>query len=302
LEAEVTLKRKRKLERRERWWGLLFISPNLILFIAFFLIPILATFFFSFTKWDLISPPQSVGIVNYRKLFLNQEFRKVLFNTFYFSLLSTPLNVALPLALAVALNQKLRGMAFYRTIYFLPVVSSMVAVSLVWLWLYNPDFGLINAFLRKLGLPAPGWITSVIWAMPSVVIVTVWKGLGFYMMIFLAALQDVPESLIEAAKIDGANFCQRFLHVTVPMISPAIFFVVIMSTIWGFQTFDQIFMMTQGGPLRSTTVLVYDLYREAFEFLHMGYASAIAVMLLVLVMVVTIAQWIARSRWVHGEF
>lgn len=290
------------IARRQSLWGFLFISPNLILFIIFFLIPIFATVFFSFAKWDLVNPAKYIGIGNYKELLRDREFYKVFINTLYFTIISTPLNVILPLFLAMALNQKIKGIAIYRTAYFLPVVSSMVAVSLVWLWLFNRDYGLINAFLKLIGFSKQGWLNDVRLAMPSVVIVTVWKGLGFYMTIFLAALQDVPDTLIEAAKIDGANWFQRFFHITIPMISPAIFFVVIMSTIWGFQTFDQIYMITEGGPLGSTTVLVYELYKQGFEFLRMGKASAIAIFLLAIILVGTLIQWQIRKRWVYGEF
>lgn len=296
------IKNKSIIAGRQSLWGFLFISPNLILFIIFFLIPIFATVFFSFTKWDLVNPAKYIGIGNYKELLRDREFHKVFINTLYFTIISTPLNVILPLFLAMALNQKIKGIAIYRTAYFLPVVSSMVAVSLVWLWLFNRDYGLINAFLKLIGFSKQGWLNDVRLAMPSVVIVTVWKGLGFYMTIFLAALQDVPDTLIEAAKIDGANWFQRFFHITIPMISPAIFFVVIMSTIWGFQTFDQIYMITEGGPLGSTTVLVYELYKQGFEFLRMGKASAIAIFLLAIILVGTLIQWQIRKRWVYGEF
>jgi len=296
------VKDRKIIAKKQSLWGIIFISPNLILFTTFFLIPILATGYLSFTRWDLVNPAQYIGIENYEELLRDKGFHKVFINTLYFTLLSTPLNVILPLFLAMALNRKIKGIAIYRTAYFLPVVSSMVAVSLVWLWLFNRDYGLINAALGLIGLPKQGWLNDVRLAMPSVVIVTVWKGLGFYMTIFLAALQDVPDTLIEAAKIDGANWFQRFFHITTPMISPAIFFVVVMSTIWGFQTFDQIYMITEGGPLGSTTVLVYELYKQGFEFLKMGKASAIAIFLLVIILVATLIQWQIRKRWVYGEF
>lgn len=297
-------KRKEKstaLGFREAVWGYLFIGPSILGVLAFTLLPVLAALGISFTEWDLITAPRFAGLSNYRTLWGDPTFTKVLRNTLYYTAGSVPLNLVLSLLLAVALNQKIRGLAFYRTAYFLPVVSSMVAVSLIWSWLYNTNYGLINALLIRLGLPPVGWLTTSQWAMPAVIITSVWKSLGFNMIIFLAALQDVPQVLYDAAKIDGANSRQLFRHVTLPMITPAAFFVLVMSIIGSFQAFDQVYIMTDGGPARSTTVIVYYIWQNAFEFFKMGYASAMAYVLFVLVLAATVIQWCVRGRWVFGE-
>lgn len=276
---------------REALWGYFFLLPNVLGFLVFTLGPVMAALLISLTKWDAITSPQFIGLANYiRLLTRDTTFRKVLWNTVYFTGVSVPLGTVLALTLALLLNQKLRGVLVYRTVYFLPVISSMVGVALVWQWLYNVEYGLINQFLFTLGITGPKWLASTRWAMPAVIIMSVWKGLGYNMVIFLAGLQDVPEFLYEAAELDGANGWQKLRNVTLPMLQPTTFFVIVMSIIGSFQVFDQVFVMTSGGPARATSVIVHYLYQNAFQYFEMGYASAMAYVLFAIIFVVTLIQ------------
>jgi multiple sugar transport system permease protein len=285
---------------REALWGYLFLLPNILGFLAFNIFPLLFAIGMSFTRWDLISEPTFIGLSNYEKLFLEDEsFRIAVKNTLVFTAMSVPAGTILSLILANALNQKIRGTTFYRTAYFLPVVSSSIAIALVWAWVFNPDFGLVNEILFKFGLPRLKWLASSTWALPAVVIVSVWRGIGPSTVIFLAGLQGIPEELYDAAKIDGANARQLFRHITIPMLSPTTFFVIVVSIIGSFQVFDLVFMMTQGGPGRATLVLVYYIYQHAFRWFGMGYAASIAFVLFIAIFVLTLIQLRLSGRWVH---
>lgn len=286
---------------QEALWAYLFLAPSALLVLCFTAFPVLAGFGLSFTQWDLLQPWKFTGITNYARLASEPLFSKVLLNSFYFVIGTIPPQTILALLMAVALNQKIRGQTFYRTAYFMPVVTSMVAVAMVWQWLYQAEYGVINSLLRLVGIQGPQWLFSETWALPAVIIVGVWKNVGYSIVIFLAALQGVPEELYDAARIDGANAWQRFRSVTAAMISPSIFFVIIMSIIGSFQTFDSIYILTQGGPANATMVIVYYLYQYAFQFYQMGYAAAVAYVLFVILFVVTLIQWHFRRRWVYGE-
>jgi multiple sugar transport system permease protein len=256
-----------------------------------------ASFFFSFTEWDLMAPMKWVGFANYIELFKDETFLKSLWNTIYFTLGTVPTGVIISLFLAIALNQRIKGIKIFRAAYFLPVIASFVAAALVWSWIYNPEFGLLNYFLSIIGIKGPNWLNSLNWAMPSIILTTIWKGLGFNMLLFLAGLQGIPESYYEAADIDGAKWFSKFLHVTVPLLSNTTLFVVIISTINSFQGFDLVYMMTYGGPARSTSVLVFYLYQNAFRYFRMGYASAIAYILFFLILFFAIIQfWLQKKR------
>lgn len=285
---------------REAFWGYLFLLPNILGFLAFNIFPLLFAIGMSFTRWDLISEPTFIGLGNYEKLFLEDEsFRIAVKNTLFFTAMSVPAGTMISLILANALNQKIRGTTFYRTAYFLPVVSSSIAIALVWAWVFNPDFGLVNELLSTLGLPRLKWLASSTWALPAVVIVSVWRGIGPSTVIFLAGLQGIPMELYDAAKIDGANARQLFRHITIPMLSPTTFFVIVVSIIGSFQVFDLIFMMTQGGPGRATLVLVYYIYQHAFRWFGMGYAASIAFVLFIVIFILTLIQLRLSGRWVH---
>jgi multiple sugar transport system permease protein len=280
------------------FWAALFLLPNLLGFLVFILWPLIASFGLSFTSWDLLTPIKWIGLENYKTLISDQVFWKVLWNTIYFTVGTVPVGIILSLFLAIALNQKIKGIKIFRALYFLPVISSLVAVAVVWQWLYNPPFGLLNYLLSLVGIDGPNWLSSTTWAMPAVIITSIWRGLGFNMLLFLAGLQGIPETYYEAAKIDGANWWVLFKNIMIPLLSPTTFFVVVMSIINSFQVFDQIYVMTGGGPARSTSVLVHYLYQNAFQYFKMGYASAIGYVLFFLVFTVTLIQLMRSKNWV----
>jgi multiple sugar transport system permease protein len=261
---------------------------------------IVASLLIGFTEWDLVSPPKWVGFDNYVALFSSDLFWKVFGNTFYYVLLAVPLSIVSSLFLALLVNRSLRGITFFRTAYFFPVVSSMVAVAMIWSWLYNPEFGLINYLLRTLfGIEGPRWLLSTDWAMPAIAMMTVWKGIGYNMLILLAGLAAVPPTLHEAALIDGAGRWRRFFVITLPMLSPTLFFVLVITLIGAFQVFEQTYVLTQGGPANSTLTLSFYIYQNAFQFFRMGYATAMAYILFGATFLVTILQFRLQKRWVY---
>lgn len=294
-----TIRRRRGLQ--EAALAYLFLLPTLIGLALFTVGPVVAGFVISFTNWNILLAPQWVGLDNYRALVSLDLPRKVLGNTLYYTLLNVPLNMALALGVALVLNRQLRWTSFYRAVYFLPVVSSTVAASLIWTWLYSPNFGPINYFLGLVGISGPPWLGSTTWAMPAVIIMSVWKGFGTNMLIFLAGLQGMPQEVQEAAMIDGANRWQRFWRVTWPLLTPTTFFVLIISCIVSFQVFEQVFVMTNGGPAYATTVLGLFIYLNAFRYNNMGYAAAAAYVLFALTLAFTLAQFRFQGRWTYYE-
>ncbi|MDD5066488.1 MAG: sugar ABC transporter permease [bacterium] len=268
-----------------------FLGPNILGFLTFTLLPVLASLVLAFAEWDILTAPKFVGFANFWTLLQDKLFWKYFSNTIYF-MLGIPVGMAVSLILALLMNNKLKGIVIFRTVYFLPVVSSMIAVALLWRWIYNPDFGLLNSFLRWIGIiNPPQWLSSKIWAKPAIMIMWVWKGAGYNMLLYLAALQGIPQQLYEAASIDGASAWQRFWHITLPMLGPTNFFIVIMGIIGGFQTFGEIYVMTGGGPAGSTTTIVYYIYNNAFQWFKMGYASSIAWFLFIIIFIATLLQW-----------
>ncbi len=282
--------------RRQNLVAILLLGVPLAGVLVFRLLPGLASFLLSFSEWNLIASPEFVGTENFQRLVQDPTFWKALGNTAYYVAGSVPGIVFVSLGLALILNRGIRGIKIFRTIYFLPVVSSMVAVGIMWRWLYNTQYGLVNAGLGIFGIEPISWLGSTTWAMPALIVVTVWREIGFYMIIFLAALQGVPRHLLEAARLDGAGPWQRFWGVTFPMISPVTFFVSIMAMINTFQAFDYMFVMTEGGPRDSTLTLVYYLYQQGFQRFSMGYASAIALTLFLIILAITIVQWRIGER------
>lgn len=290
------------LRRRETLAAYGFLLPNLIGFLIFTLLPVVAALLISLTDWNLLQPPKWVGLQNFATLAQDALFRKVLGNTAIYVLGTVPVQMILALLVAMALNQGLPGTLFFRAAFFMPVVTSAVAIALVWRWIYNADFGVLNSFLYMLGVSdPPNWLTSTRWALPSVMIMSVWQQIGFSMVLFLAGLQGVPEHLYEAARIDGAGPFQRLLFITVPMLTPTTFFVFVINIINSFQVFDQAFIMTGGGPANATNTIVYNIYQNAFQFFKMGYAAAMAWVLFAIIFIVTVVQFRFQSRWVHYE-
>lgn len=288
------------LQRDETLSGLLFILPNFLGFLIFSLFPILFAAYIMFTQWNLSSTPELVGFTNFATMWNDHLFWKTLGNTAYYTFVAVPIGVFLAFWLAILLNRNMPGTVFFRTIYFLPQITLTVAAAIVWRWLYNPEFGLFNYLLGMIGIEGPKWLSSTTWAMPAIIIMGNWQGIGFAMLIMLAGLQGIPGEYYEAAEIDGANAWQSLRHITLPLLTPTIFFVVITSLIGAFQGFDQFQVMTQGGPAKSTTTLVMYIYQNGFSFFKMGYGSALAFVLFVFILIVTLVQWILAKRWVYG--
>ena len=298
---------KLKTSTREAVAAYSFLLPNLLGFLIFTSIPVLASLVLSFVKWDLFSPPRFYGLHNFIKLLTADKlFWQYCGNTVYL-MLAIPLGMGGSLLLALAMNQKLKGIVVYRTIYFLPTICSGVAIYMLWRLIYNPEFGLLNSVIAKLGhmvgisLQGPNWLTDEVWAKPALIIMSVWQSVGGYnMILYLAALQGVPRDLYDAAEVDGANGWQKFWNITWPQISPTTFFIAIMSVIGGFQAgFDPAYIMTGGGPNGSTTTIIYYLYNNAFQWHNMGYAAAIAWILFIVIFLFTLIQWRFFGRTVH---
>ena len=290
-----------RLRQREAFWGYLFIAPGMVGVLIFTLFPVISALAISFTDWSILAKPNIIGITNYVKLTRDPVFTKVMVNTLYYTAVSVPLNIIFSLLFALVLNQKIRLRALFRTAYFLPAISASVAVSMVWMWLLDSNFGLINTAMVTLGFRPVAWLTNPATAMPAIIIVTVWKNLGWNMIIYLAALQDVPEDLYDSGRIDGANSFRLFFHITLPLITPAIFFTTITGFIGSFQGFDLVYNMTKGGPARATSVIGYYIWEQAFKYSKMGYGAAIAYLLFIVILAITLAQWRVRKAWVYGE-
>lgn len=275
-----------------RWTALLGLAPTMLVTTVFVLIPIGFSLYLSFWEWPLIGPNREfVGLANYGRLLQSPEFWNAIRVSALYSLGVVPLSTVVALALALLVNRPLRGLSFYRTAYFMPVVTSTVAVAIVWKWIYNPQAGLLNWLLGTLQLPALGWLTDPRWALPALIIMAVWKYAGYYMVIFVAGLRSIPREYEEAAEIDGAGRLARFWHVTWPLLRPTTAVVVITSTIFAFQVFGPVYIMTGGGPVRSTSVIVYHLYERAFGFQELGYASAMGWALFLIVFPLTVLQF-----------
>ena len=255
----------------------------------------------SFTEWDLLTSAKWIGIANYTEIIKSPVFWKTLKNSLVFIIGYLPIVYVLGLSAALALNSKFRGSAFLRAAYFLPVITSWVIVSLIWKWILNPQGGIVNSLLSEIGITGPGWWTSTTWAMPTVIIASAWKDLGYVMLILLAGLQSIPPEYKEAASIDGANKMQILRQITLPLLTPATFFVIVISLINNFQVFDQIYLMTNGGPEGSTSVLVQQIVKNSFDYGRMGYASAMSMILFAIILTVTLIQIKLQKRWVNYE-
>ena len=302
-EPNRTFFRKLKKVLDKYFWAYFFVLPSLIIIILFKLVPLVVGFGISFTDWNLLSSPEWIGFQNYARVFTDSVSRQVFGNTFYYSALSVPLNLGISLALAIALNQKIKGLAFFRTAYYIPVVAASVAISAVWVWLLS-DFGIINTFLTSIGLKSINLLQDTKYALTAITLVDVWKNLGFNVVVFLAALQDVPEELQDAAKVDGASSFQIFKNITIPLISPALFFTAVMGVIGSLQAFDLVYNMSmkhEGGPARATSTVGFYVWQNAFKYSKMGYAAALSFVLMAILLILTIVQWKMRRKWVYGE-
>lgn len=277
--------------------GILFILPAIVGTFIFIVIPTIASFALSFADWDLLNDIKYVGLQNYYEIFTDKVFVKILINTFVYSISVTAFGVIIPLILACILNSKIWFKDFYKTAYFIPFVTPMIVSAIVWEWIFDPNIGCLNQFLHL----HINWLYDTNFAMPALIIVSVWKLIGYNMIIFLAGLTGINSELLEASKIDGANAIQTFTKITIPLLSPTIFFVVIITAISSFQVFDLIYLMTQGGPLDSTNVIVYAIYKNAFEYFRIGKASALAYVLFVIIFILTSLQWYFRKKMVYLE-
>jgi multiple sugar transport system permease protein len=284
-------------ERRQAVAAYLFISPAMAIFFVFTLLPVGIALYLSFTDYDVFTRLNWIGIANYLDVFDDELFWQALWNTLAYTVWSIPLSMAIGLGLALLLNQKLRGLGLYRTVYYVPVVTSMVAVAMIWVQLFDPLYGVLSNVVEALGIKGIDWLGDPRLAMPSVIAVSVWKVIGWNMLIYLAGLQGIPEYLKEAAAIDGANRWQSLLRITLPLLQPTTFFIFVTSLIGAFQVFDVVYVMTGGGPANATTTLVHQIYNAAFKALDMGYAAAMSFVLFGMILVVSLLS----LRFTRGE-
>lgn len=284
------MKVKRRKNPEYQNIGYLLIAPGFLIYLGFILIPILWTVFMSFTDYNL-KTSHFVGLTNYINLFKDQTFLKSVLNTVLYSMITIPIAMVLGLFLATLLNQKLKSKGFFRTLFYLPNIFSMVAVSMAWLYLFDTNAGILNKMLNQIGLSSVGWVSSPSMALFSIAIMSIWNSTGYNMILFLSGLQSIPEFLYEAASIDGATRWQSFLKITVPSLAPTTFFVLVMACINSFQVFGQVLIVTNGGPQNATTTIAHQIYRNGFEYYKMGYASAQAVILLLIILAITVVNF-----------
>jgi multiple sugar transport system permease protein len=310
--TELSLSRpslKSTLRKREMLWGYFFIGPIVIGLLIFTILPIIASLVLSFSDWDGSSQLHFIGLDNFVRMFSDHIYLKALKITSFYTVVTVPSTIIFSVLIAVLLNRKMRGRDVYRLIFFLPSVTMPVAIAVVWKWMYNGSNGLINFLLSRVGIDGPNWITDERYILMSVMIIAVWAGIGYNMIILLSGLQGIPDSFYEAASIDGATAWHRFVHITVPLLTPAIFFVMVTSLIGAFQVFDLVFMLTPqatgggaGGVLQDATrTAVYSIYQNGFTWFKIGYASAQAWVLFVIIFLITMAQMYLQKRWVHYE-
>ncbi len=286
--------------RRDALVFLAFVAPNFVLLAVFTFWPVLYSLYLSFFKWNMVAKTRPfIGPANYATMLADPVFWLVMRNTFLLAAGTVFIKLALALALAVALNRPMRGRSLYRAVIFSPTFTTSVAVAMVWSWILDPNYGLLRVFLNAVGVASPNWLGDVSWALPAVMIVVIWSSLGYDMVIFLAGLQGIPTELYEAARVDGASPGQVFRRITFPLLSPTTFFLLVISVIGALKAFDVVSVMTGGGPLNSSNVYVLYLYQNAFKWFKAGYASALALVLFVIILLITVAQMKLSKRWVH---
>nr|WP_226527598.1 sugar ABC transporter permease [Metabacillus niabensis] len=283
-------------------YGILFALPWILGLIIFYAIPLFSSIYFSFTTYSILQPGEFIGLQNYKDLFHDPLFWKSVYNTIYFTVFFVPLSIIFGVALAMMLNMKVKGMAVYRTIFFLPTLVPHVALAVLWMWLLNPGFGLVNGLLNTIGIEGPAWLGSETWSKPSLILMSLW-GIGQAVVIYLAGLGDIPDDYYDAADVDGANWFQKTFHITLPLLTPVIFFNLVMGIIGAFQQFTLPYTLTQGQgtPANSLTFYVMYLYDNGFKFFKMGYASAMAWILFIIIMALTAVVFITSKRWVHYQ-
>jgi multiple sugar transport system permease protein len=292
-----------KMMRQEAMWGYIFLLPTGIGFIIFVLGPMLGALGISLLDWDLLTPPKLAGLANYAKMYADGRLHKILSNTVLFVIGDVALNVMLGLGLALLLKRKIAPLFSYlaRLSFFFPVIVSISSVAAIWIFFLQKDLGVVNYYLSLLGIPKTPWLSSSQWALRSVVFLDVWKNVGFYAMVFLAGLHNIPAHFYEAAKVDGANEGQLFRHITLPLLTPTIFFAMVIALINAFQVFTQPYILTRGGPGDASRTVVMYIYEQGFRYFEMGYASAVAVLLFVIIAALTLLQFRVSQRWVFYQ-
>jgi len=286
----------------EARWAWVFLAPTLVGLTVLSAGPILATLGISLSSWDLLRPPSWAGVDNYAALFDDPRFMLALRNTTFYTVVSVPLGLAIALGLTLALDRSIKGIAWIRTAYFLPVVTSATAVALVWAWIYAPSGGILNQLIGLFGLPPQKWVSDPFWAMPAIILMSVWQGLGTDVIIFLAGLQGIPQEYYDAASVDGAGRWARLRHVTLPLLTPSLFFTGILALIGAVQVFDQVYVLARPGkPTEATVTLVYFIYENGFKNFKMGYAAAASWILFLIVAALTFVYFRSQRRWVHYQ-
>lgn len=299
VKARAPHARRGSQARTEARWGYLLIAPMLIGFTVFFLVALAASLYLSFTSWNMLESPVWVGFQNYRDVMRDDDFRSAMFNTFAITIPHVFLRIALAMGLAIALNSKIRFRTFYRILFFMPVLTMPVAIGTIWKWLFDPGFGPINAFLGRIGLPQPEWLLHQNTAIMAVVIVLLWSGIGYDMIILLAGLQAIPRDYYDAASLDGAGNWRQFRDITLPLLTPTTFFLSVIGIIFSLQVFDLVYVMTRLDQTNKLPTAVYYIYTEGFRNFRMGYATSLAWVLLVIILVFTLIQFRLQKRWVN---
>lgn len=298
--VEKTRKRLSSREKRDAAAFIGFTFPNFLLLGVFVFWPILYSLYLSFFRWNMIAPRKTfIGLANYRTMIGDAVFWQSMRNTLVLAAAVVVVKLGIALFLATLLNRKMRMRGAYRAIIFSPTFTTSVAIAMVWGWIFDPNFGLLRVFINAVGLRSPNWLGDVQWALPAIIIVAIWNGVGYDMVIFLAGLTNISQEYYDAAQVDGATPWQCFWRITIPLLSPTTFFLTIVSVIGALKAFDIVAIMTEGGPLNSTNVIVYYIYQNAFQWFKTGYASALAVVLFVIIMAITLVQTRLSKRWVH---
>lgn len=297
------LRRRTKAKLNEALWAYLFITPIVLGLVVFYMAPALSSFYLSLTKWNGLTSPHFIGLKNFINLLRDDTFLRSMGNTILFTIAAVPCSIALATVVAVLLNQKIKGIVVYRTLFFLPAVTMPIAVGMVWKWLYNSDFGLINVVFGYFHLPQPEWLFDPKIALISVILVQIWMTVGYNVVILLAGLQGIPSTYYEAATLDGASDVRKFFHITLPLLTPSLFFVLVTSFISSLQVFDLIFVMIGDNftLLEPTRTVVYSVWESGFKYFEMGYASAQALILFIVILIITIFQFYFQKKWVHYQ-